>query len=40
MLHAAPGAVELLVAKKDALARRTEGLVKCKTEFAELARCL
>ena len=39
-LFAAPGAVEVLVAKRDALARRTEGLVKCKNEFAELARCL
>lgn len=37
---AAPGAVELLVAKRDALTRRTEGLVKCKNEFAKLARCL
>ena len=39
-LFAAPGAVEVLVAKRDALARRTDGLVKCKNEFAELARCL
>jgi hypothetical protein len=37
---AAPGAVELLMANRDALARRLDGLVKCKNEFAELARCL
>ncbi|KAK9915687.1 hypothetical protein WJX75_002660 [Coccomyxa subellipsoidea] len=37
---ASPGAVELLTAKRDALSRRVEGLVRCKNEFAELARCL
>lgn len=40
MLHAAPGAVEVLTAKRDTLARRVDGLVRCKNEFAELARCL
>ncbi|EIE25943.1 hypothetical protein COCSUDRAFT_35468 [Coccomyxa subellipsoidea C-169] len=37
---ASPGAVEVLTAKRDGLARRVEGLVRCKNEFAELARCL
>ncbi|BDA44188.1 Dynamin-related protein 5A [Coccomyxa sp. Obi] len=37
---ASPGAVEVLTVKRDALARRVDGLVRCKNEFAELARCL
>jgi len=32
--------VAALEAKRDALARRVTGLVKCKNEFQELARCL
>ncbi len=37
---AASGAVAALEAKADALGRRLEGLLRCKDEFAELARCL
>ena len=37
---AAPGAVEVMHAKRDALARKAEGLIKCKEDFSELARCL
>lgn len=37
---AAAGAVAVLEARRDALARRVEGLVRCKNEFQELARCL
>jgi hypothetical protein len=37
---AAAGAVAALEARRDALGRRVEGLVKCKNEFQELARCL
>lgn len=37
---AAPGAVEVMHAKRDALARKAEGLIKCKDDFSELARCL
>ena len=37
---AASGAVAVLEAKQDALARRLDGLLRCKDEFAELARCL
>ena len=36
----ASGAVAVLEAKRDALARRLDGLLRCKDEFAELARCL
>ncbi|CAL5218690.1 g399 [Coccomyxa viridis] len=35
-----PGAVEVMHAKRDALARKAEGLIKCKEDFSELARCL
>jgi len=38
--HAAQGAVAMLEARRDALAQRWAGLVKCKDEFGELARCL
>lgn len=34
------GAIEALEARRDALARRVEGLVKCKNEFAELSKAL
>ncbi|GIL90632.1 hypothetical protein Vretifemale_18411 [Volvox reticuliferus] len=34
------GAVAALAAKRDMLARRVEGLIKCKNEFQELAKCL
>lgn len=37
---AAAGAMAALQGKRDALHRRAEGLVKCKTEFQELAKCL
>ena len=37
---AAPGAVEVMHAKRDALARKAEGLIKCKDDFSELSRCL
>eukprot|EP00873_Tetraselmis_striata_P043070 jgi/Tetstr1/463334/TSEL_008257.t1 len=36
----ASGAVAALEARRDSLGRRVEGLVKCKNEFQELARCL
>lgn len=39
-MRAAAGAVAVLEARRDALARRVEGLVRCKNEFQELARCL
>lgn len=29
-----------LQAKRDGVARRAEGLLKCKNDFAELAKCL
>jgi hypothetical protein len=32
--------MEAMHAKRDALARKTEGLIKCKDNFSELARCL
>jgi hypothetical protein len=37
---AAAGAMAALQAKRDAMQRRAEGLLKCKTEFQELAKCL
>lgn len=37
---AAAGVLSALEASRDALAKRVEGLVKCKNEFSELARCL
>jgi hypothetical protein len=40
VLCAAAGAVAALTAKRDMLARRVEGLLRCKSEFAELAKCL
>ena len=39
-VYAAAGAVAVLEARRDSLARRVEGLVSCKNEFQELARCL
>ncbi|KAK9808620.1 hypothetical protein WJX72_000661 [[Myrmecia] bisecta] len=39
-MFTASGAVAVLEAKRDALSRRVEGLIKCKNEFQELARCL
>ncbi|KAL0037146.1 hypothetical protein WJX79_002609 [Trebouxia sp. C0005] len=39
-MFTAAGAVAVLEARRDALARRVEGLVRCKNEFQELARCL
>ena len=39
-LCTASGAVSALEAQRDTLARRVSGLVKCKNEFQELARCL
>lgn len=39
-VYAAAGAVAVLEARRDSLARRVEGLVRCKIEFQELARCL
>ena len=36
----AESAVQSLTQKTEQLARRAEGLSKCKNEFAELARCL
>jgi hypothetical protein len=36
----AESAIQLLSVKTSQLAQRAEGLTKCKTEFAELARCL
>ena len=37
---AAAGAMAALQSKRDAMHRRAEGLIKCKTEFQELAKCL
>lgn len=37
---AAAGALAALQGKRDSLHRRCEGLIKCKNEFAELARAL
>lgn len=39
-LAAAAGVLSALEAKRDALAKRTEGLIRCKEEFSALARCL
>ncbi|KAK9832230.1 hypothetical protein WJX74_003725 [Apatococcus lobatus] len=39
-MFAASGAVAVLEASRETLARRVENLVKCKNEFQELARCL
>jgi hypothetical protein len=39
-MFTAPGVLASLTAKRDMLAKRVEGLLKCKNEFAELARCL
>ncbi|GIL90629.1 hypothetical protein Vretimale_15765 [Volvox reticuliferus] len=39
-MFSAAGAVAALAAKRDMLARRVEGLIKCKNEFQELAKCL
>lgn len=39
-VYTAAGAVAVLEARRDSLARRVEGLVRCKNEFQELARCL
>lgn len=39
-MFTAAGAMAALQAKRDALSRRVEGLVKCKNEFQELAKCL
>jgi hypothetical protein len=39
-MFTAAGALAALQHKRDALARRVEGLVKCKNEFQELAKCL
>ena len=36
----AESAVQSLTQKTEQLARRSEGLHKCRNEFAELARCL
>ena len=38
--NTAAGALQALQAKRDAAARRAEGLMRCKAEFQELARCL
>jgi hypothetical protein len=38
--HTAAGAMAALQSKRDAMQRRAEGLLKCKTEFQELAKCL
>lgn len=40
LCSAAADALRQLHARRDALQRRAEGLLKCKTEFQELARCL
>jgi hypothetical protein len=40
VLFAAAGALAALQGKRDSLHRRCEGLLKCKNEFAELARAL
>ena len=37
---AAAGVLSALEASRDGLAKRVEGLVRCKNEFSELARCL
>ena len=37
---AAAGVLSALEANRDMLAKRVEGLVRCKNEFQELARCL
>ena len=39
-LFAASGAVMALEGKRETLARRVAGLLKCKNEFQELSRCL
>jgi hypothetical protein len=39
MFHA-ESALQSLTQKTEQLARRADGLQKCKAEFAELARCL
>lgn len=39
-MFTAAGALAALQAKRDAMHRRAEGLIKCKTEFQELAKCL
>ncbi|KIY98072.1 hypothetical protein MNEG_9891 [Monoraphidium neglectum] len=39
-MFTAAGALATLQAKRDAVHRRAEGLLKCKTEFQELAKCL
>lgn len=39
-LFTAAGVLSALEASRDALAKRVEGLVRCKNEFQELARCL
>ncbi|KAG2453441.1 hypothetical protein HYH02_001663 [Chlamydomonas schloesseri] len=39
-MFSAAGAVAALASKRDMLARRVEGLIKCKNEFQELAKCL
>lgn len=39
-MFTAAGAMAALQAKRDSLARRVEGLIKCKNEFQELAKCL
>lgn len=36
----AESAIHALTQKTESLARRAEGLTKCKNEFADLARCL
>ena len=36
----AESAIQSLTTKTEQLARRADGLTKCKNEFAELARCL
>lgn len=39
-LFTAAGVLSALEASRDAMAKRVEGLVRCKNEFQELARCL
>eukprot|EP00877_Chromochloris_zofingiensis_P001237 jgi/Chrzof1/11113/Cz05g24080.t1 len=39
-MFTAAGAMAALQSKRDGLQRRVEGLIKCKTEFQELAKCL
>ncbi|KAI8477346.1 MAG: P-loop containing nucleoside triphosphate hydrolase protein [Monoraphidium minutum] len=39
-MFTAAGALSTLQTKRDAVHRRAEGLLKCKTEFQELAKCL